>query len=136
MGDKSVKPATVEVRLLSKQWIHRQSDGAEIVRRQGEVFHIDRAAFEADIEPDRGMGRPAHNRTFYLLTDEKSVEQKKVAEQQTTQDRIRGVRESMRDQLQALEDARIRAKAQEAENLKNAADALKPLERPGARRVG
>lgn len=135
MADKSVKPATVEVRLLSKQWIHRTPDGAEVVRHQGDVFHIDRVAFEADIEPDRGMGRPAHNRTFYAVSEDKVAEQRKAAEQQTTQDRIRGVRESMRDQLQALEDARIRSKAQEAENLQTAAAALKPLDRAGARRL-
>jgi hypothetical protein len=134
--EAGVARATVEVRLKSKTMRQFLPDGTETVRRQGDVFHIDRAVYEADIEPDRGMGVPAHGRTFQLLSEEKEAEQQKAAEQQSTQDRIRGVRESVRDQMQSLENARITAKAQEAENLKAAADALKPLERAGARRVG
>lgn len=134
MAEKNPKAPTVEVRLLSKRFRH-YVNGVEVERRQGDVFHIDRAAFEADIEPDRGMGRPAYNRTFQSLAADKAVEQRKMAVQEATQKRIDGVRESMREQLQASDDARVRAKAMEAENLRAAAEALKPLERPGARRV-
>lgn len=120
--------APVEVRLLAQRFLHRQPDGSEIMRSKGDVFTIPRAALEADFEPDRGMGRPGHYRTFLPLDDEKAAEQTRqdthAQAAKEVQDRIATVRESMRQQLQATEDARIRAKAQEAEHVKAAAKSL------------
>lgn len=134
--EKSSK-ATVEVRLLGKRDQNQTlPDGTVVVRKPGDVFPVERAIYEADLEPDRGMGRPAHGRSFALVSDEKAVEQKTATKRQATQDRIAAVRDSSRQQLETFEVARATAKVQEAENAKAIAESLsKPLDRPGARRL-
>jgi hypothetical protein len=130
--------STVEVRLLGKRPQNISGlDGIAVSRHPGDVFLIDRALYEADLEPDRGMGRPAQGRTFAPVAEEKAVEVAKQKAADAVQSRIAAVREGVRDQLQALEVARAQSKVQEAENAKAIAESLtKPLERPGARRVG
>lgn len=139
MADRPEKSnkATVEVRLLGKRpQTVMGPDGIAVLRSPGDVFQIDRALWESNLEPDRGMGRPAHGRSFALVSEEKRSEEKKAATAQATQDRINAVREGVRDQLQMLEYSRAQAKVQEAENAKAIAESLKPLDRPGARRIG
>jgi hypothetical protein len=120
--------STVEVRLLSRR-LTRYVDGVAVEHKQGDVFHIDRAVYEADIEPDRGMGVPAHNRTFLAIAEEQATEttkqQAQADEAAAIQERIRATRESARVQWQAIEDARARMKAQEAEAVRAAAEAMR-----------
>lgn len=137
MAERTEKRAIVEVRLLGKRPQNISGpEGVSTLRQPGEVFQIDRALYEADLEPDRGMGRPARGRTFALVSEEKAVAQKREQTAQATQDRIAAVRAGVRDQLNMLEMSRAQAKVQEAENAKLIAESLKPMERPGARRVG
>lgn len=136
-AERSEKRALIEVRLLGKcsQSISGP-DGVSVTRNPGDVFQIDRALYDADLEPDRGMGRPARGRTFAPVSEEKAAEAAKQKAADDVQGRIAAVRNSARDQLQALEVARAQAKVQEAENAKAIAESLtRPLERPGARRL-
>lgn len=127
---------TVEVRLLGKRPQNISGlDGLAVQRNPGDVFLIDRALYEADLEPDRGMGRPAQGRTFAPVAEEKAVEVAKQKAADAVQNRIAAVREGVRDQMQALEVSRAQAKVQEAENAKLIAETLRPLDRPGSRRV-
>lgn len=151
MTEKTEKASgdTVEVRLLAPHFQHEQADGSIVVRKRDEKFHVSRKIYDSSIEPDRGMGRPAHSRTFVALEDEKAKKAAVEDTAQKVQDRIAAVRASVQDQDRAFDAARASAKVLEAENAQKIVDALKknsegeekieavlkPLERAGGRRV-
>lgn len=133
---KESAPDMVEVRLLAPFINQRMPDGTTTLRKRGDVFLVERRIYEADIEPDRGMGRPAQGRAFALVANEKAAEAKKAAAAKSTQDRIASVRASVIDQDRALDAARATARTIEAENARAIAKKVtEPLERPGARRA-
>lgn len=128
-GAAASSPDLVEVRVTSARY-RTEVDGKIVEYRRGDVVSIERAAYDATCEIRDGVKRPSS--TFSLIADEKAAVAAKIDERKANDERFMKGRQAAIEAQEASERARARAVVDQANQAKAMADALAPLERPGA----